>query len=317
MKHFLLPILRRARMIALFVFVAGAVPFACRAGDGDSAVKDPAAVAKPTAPDGDRKPIVFIIKGGADNDKRAVLFAAWDAGLGRPTDIVSSAPLTDNRAAVAKITVGEHAWMSASAHKLTVWARTADQTDKNVRWLFYDIEGWSDTPSSERNNPVKAVENLHEVCVQHGWKLALIPDDPSKFVRYAPHADAIIYQCQKNQDGKRVKMLRALATAIRKANPQCLVGAQLGVGVPSRGYGGTDKAVTFYKATRGFLDLYSVWWGSPESMIELLTKLDSKNPDEPPSARPKQSVQPEPESYQGMPVMNVITTISREYKNKR
>jgi hypothetical protein len=103
---------------------------------------------------------------------------------------------------------------------------------------------------------------------------------PSRFIglqiheaeKLAPHLDAFITQCQQFQDEKHQNYMRDLARAIRKKNPKCLVGAQLGVGVPS--YGPQEKAVDFYLKTRDFLDLYSVWWGNAGSMVDLLKRID-------------------------------------------
>jgi hypothetical protein len=230
----------------------------------------------------DRKPFLLIMEAA---DKNGEVAAAWEGGLGRADDIVSSAPLSDNRDKVGQIKTGQHAWMSPSAEKLIEWAKKAEQTDRGLKWLFYDIEGWEDTPAAERNNPVAALKTLQALCKAHKWKLAVIPggkfNTAAAAVKFAPHCDAIILQCQKKQNARGIKMMRAAAEEIRKVNPHCLVGAQLGVGVPSNGYGGIQGAVAFYKATRDVLDLYSVWWGSEKDMINLLKTLGNRKGDNP------------------------------------
>jgi hypothetical protein len=44
------------------------------------------------------------------------------------------------------------------------------------------------------------------------------------------------------------------------------------VGVPEK-YGPDERAVWFYRETSPFLDIYSVWWGTQESMMALLKGL--------------------------------------------
>lgn len=266
-------------MVAWLAIVACAVPFACRAGDVDIAVKDPAAVVKPLVQAPDRKPILFIDISIRKKEKREALVAAWEAGLGRPSDIVSSIG-DDYRDEIAKIKLGEHAWMGEKAGQLAAWARTADKTDKNLRWLWYNIEGG--TPQFERAHAYKAAEDLHDMCAQHGWKFGIITDEAlPRLMAYAPRCDALIFECQKSQDQPTARKMRGLAAKLREVNPKCLFGIQLGVGVPQKGYGGTEGAIMFYKATQDFVDLYSVWWGTPETMIEFLKKVGSRNPQKP------------------------------------
>jgi hypothetical protein len=182
----------------------------------------------------------------------------------------------DNRAEVSKVKVGQHAWMSPSAATLIEGAKQAGQ---DIRWVFYDLEGWNDTPAEERKDPLTAVRQLHEICQQRGWKLGLVPDNRFGHTlelakALAPYVDAYIVQCQKFQNAAEVEKLRTLAEVMHKANPNCKVGAQLGVGVPEK-YGPDTQAVWFYHETRSFLDIYSVWWGKQESMVALLKELNA------------------------------------------
>jgi hypothetical protein len=230
-----------------------------------------AAAAIGASPEG-RKPIVFIVEAAKHNQ----LLPEWDLHLGRPDDIVSSAPLKDNRMEVSKVKVGQHAWMSPSAATLR---EEANQAGPDIRWVFYDLEHWGDTPDEERKDPITAVRNLHDVCQQRGWKLGLVPDnkfgtDIELAKTLAPYLDAYVVQCQKFQNKAQVEKIRSLAKAIRRANPNCQVGAQLGVGVPEK-YGPDSQAVWFYRETSSFLDLYSVWWGKQESMIALMKELNA------------------------------------------
>jgi hypothetical protein len=158
-------------------------------------------------------------------------------------------------------------------------AELAAKTDPSIKWVFYDIERGGAT-KEECDHPLAAVKKLRALCDKRGWKLALIPSafigqHPQEAEKLAPHLDAFITQCQKFQDDQHVELMRKMAEAIRARNPKCLVGAQLGVGVPERNYGPPEKAVDFYLKTRDFLDMYSVWWGKPDSMVELLKQVDA------------------------------------------
>ncbi len=282
MKYFLFPMLRHVRMVGFLAIIICALPLSCVAADRDIAIKDSAAATQPTAAANGRKPILFIDIPKKQKEQKEALFAAWDAGLGQPTDMVSSCPGNDNRDEVAKIKVGEHAWMFVKAGQLAAWARTADQTDKNLRWLWYNVE--ADTPASERDSAIKSAKNLHAICAQHGWKFGIITDDNiHRLIAYAQNADALIFECQKDQNAPTARKMRGLAAKLREVNPQCLFGIQLGVGVPQKGYGGTEGAFKFYKATQDFVDLYSIWYGPPETMLEVLKKLDFPNPHKPPA----------------------------------
>jgi hypothetical protein len=226
-----------------------------------------------------RKPFIFIYevrKGRQD------VLTAWEKGLGHPGDIVSTAPCKDGDkfATLAAVKTGIHAWMAISLEKISEAADEAAKTDKDIKRVFYNLEPGAQT-AKECKAPLAAVLKVRNICDQHGWKLALIPSafigqHPQEAERLAPHLDAFLTQCQKFQDTKHVELMRKVAKAIRARNPKCLVGAQLGVGVPQKGYGPPEKAVKFYMETRDFLDLYSVWWGTSESMIELLEKVDAR-----------------------------------------
>jgi hypothetical protein len=230
-----------------------------------------------SAPSG-RKPFVFIYE---VRKGRQEVLAAWENGLGHPGDIVSTAPSggDDKFESLSQVKTGIHAWMAVSLENISESADQAAKTDRNIKWVFYNLEQSKQT-ATECKDPLAAVLKVRKICDQHGWKLALIPSafigqHPQEAEKLAPHLDAFLTQCQKFQDDKHVELMRRMAMAVRAKNPKCLVGAQLGVGVPEKGYGPPEKAVKFYLETRDFLDLYSVWWGTSESMIELLQKVDA------------------------------------------
>ena len=236
--------------------------------------------APPVAPkDSARKPVILILRPPITDSPLA---EAWDKGLGKAHDQISTAPGAPNDfSRMTPRKVGIHAWMFTKLSDLEKNAAATAKANPGIRWVWYDLEGGAEfSTAKEYKNPLASVKKAREICTAHGWKLGLIPDagvgmNQAVAVKLAPHLDAFVVQSQKKQTPKQVAYLRGLAGAMKEVNPGCLVGAQLGVGVPEKGYGPPEKAVNFYLQTRDFLDIYSVWWGTPESMVALLRALDA------------------------------------------
>jgi len=248
-----------------------------------------------------RKPIVFIVQPSKKLEK---IYTLWNSKLGQDYDIVSDAPIKENVAQLEQFTKGQKAWMCPSVKKIK---EGADEFGKSVTWIFYDHENWKHTPKNEQNDIVAASKALRKLADKNGWKTAFIPmyGHSKKYAAIlAPYYDAYLPQCQKFQNSavinKTVRELREIKKIVKKANPKCKMGCQLGV---LNIYGefnknpkgnifrlmkpehehlfkkgsGVGNALNLYSKTEGFLELYSVWWNTDQdSMISFLEKVNKK-----------------------------------------
>jgi hypothetical protein len=238
------------------------------------------------------------------------LIDALNAGLCKPFDQVICMPgdvLQDSskiERLLGRVKVGTHAWLSPS-FALAQQAAAADRIPKTAKWLSYDYEEyWKHTPEEEKADVVGTSRALRAFCNQRGLKAAITPISKKfnfggrfnlEFVKQlAVYYDAYIIQCQDFQRDptplkRKVELLRQMGDAIHSVNPKCLFGVQLGSadhfgdGTPG---GGVKAAMALYEGTKGFVQIYSVWWQPDQQrMIELLKAMDaSPAPKSPPKA---------------------------------
>jgi hypothetical protein len=223
-----------------------------------------------------RKPVILIVPRVAEHDK---VFEAWNQRLGKPNDLVSDAPLYENLHELKNAKIGIHAWMSPSVSDIQ---KEAPSAPESIKWVIYDFERWKHTPKREQSDIVSASKALRKFCDKRKLKMGFIPayrDGLPMAAKLAPYYDAYIVQCQKFQRDRRrektIAYLRNIEKTIHEQNPKCLVGCQLGSldrygnGKP---FSGVEAALSLYDATKGFLDIYSIWW--PPKADRLLALLE-------------------------------------------
>jgi len=210
------------------------------------------------------------------------LIQAWNAGLGKPFDIVGDAPLADNFDDWKPIKAGQFAWTTPSFAQAE---KDASRAPKTVKWYFYDFEHWEHTPKAEQDDVVGTSRRIRAFTTTRGWKAGIAPmyrDGPKLAASLAPFYDAYIVQCQKGQSDERraetVVMLREVSKTIHAINPKCLVGCQLGMsdtygdGTPGSGL---KTALKTYEATKDFSQIYGVWWPpNGKAMVSFLQAID-------------------------------------------
>jgi len=230
-------------------------------------------------------PFVLVLPAYRNCDK---VIESWNGGLGRDDDLVVCMPgpqdLKDPvnvEAIFRKVTRGSPGFVTPSAESLLKGDATLPAS---VRWLWYDLEPWQHTPLKEKDDPVAAAKALRQWCNKHKLKLGMTPIytplhknfDVELAAQVAIHCDAYVLQCQDWQSDplklqRIAQHLRDLEKAIHKANPNCLVGCQLGT---AKRYGGVEAALKLYEETKELIQLYTAWWEpEEESVIELLRKL--------------------------------------------
>lgn len=208
---------------------------------------------------------------------------AWNDGLGRPFDFVGTAPLAENFADLERLKIGTCTWTCPSVAKVKANAAKAPAFIKCVN---YDFEHWEHTPKSEQADVVAASKALRAFCAERGWKTTIAPmyKDGLKLAKsLAPFYDIYTVQCQKFQRADRraetVKYLREVAAALHAANPNCLLGCQLGTldaygdGTPGSGL---KAAIALYQDTKDFVQIYGAWWPpDSQALINLLKAMDA------------------------------------------
>ena len=234
------------------------------------------------------------------------LIDALNTGLCKPFDQVICMPgdVLQDYAKVerllGRVQGGIHAWLTPS-FALAQQAATAARIPKTAKWISYDYEEyWKHTPEEEKADVVGTSRALRAFCNQRGLKAAITPISKKfnfgggfnlEFVKQlAIYYDAYIVQCQDFQHDRtplkrKVALLQQMGDAVHGVNPKCLFGVQLGSadhfgdGTPA---GGVKAAMALYQATKGFVQIYSVWWQPDQQrMIDLLKAMD-RSPAAPP-----------------------------------
>ncbi|HBE01017.1 MAG: hypothetical protein A2096_10940 [Spirochaetes bacterium GWF1_41_5] len=209
-----------------------------------------------------RIPVLFVLPSGGP--ERNIVINAWNTRFGKAFDIISDAPLQDNLNDLTNIKTGLYCWSAPSFAEIK-----KSSFPDFIRCFLYDFEHWQYTPQSEQKDVYSTSKEIFAFCRDRGWRSAIIPmyRDGLALTKLAGCYDIYIVQCQKFQnDNKReeaVKYLREITEIIKKINPGCLVGCQVGMadqyGNGSAG-SGLQTARALYDETKNFLGIYSIWW---------------------------------------------------------
>jgi hypothetical protein len=205
--------------------------------------------------------------------------------LGKPFDLISSAPLTYNLNELNLVKTGVYAWMSPSFQQVR---EKASSVPSSIQWFLYDFEHWKETPRSEQKDVAGCSKAIRTFCDQRKWKagITLVYRDGLPLAeKLAPYYDLYLVQCQKYQKESELQealqYLQSIERIVHRTNPKCLIGCQLGsldeYGDGNSG-GGVAAAFRLYEATKGFVQVYSIWW-PPRSkpMIQLLEKMEKSD----------------------------------------